>query len=113
MTLVRAGRLRALGHTFPQRTALLPDMPAISESLPGFKYVAFSGFLTPRGVPKPILEKIRARVAQVVNAPEMREQFALQGAEPATGTAEEFRRFVQEELNETGKLVKAIGLKAE
>ena len=113
MTLVRAGRLRALGHTFPQRTPLLPDLPAISESLPGFKYLAFAGFLAPRGVPQPILEKIRVHVDKVVNTPEMREQFALQGAEPATGTPEEFRRAVREELVAAGKLVKAIGLKVE
>ena len=113
MTLVRAGRLRALGHTFPQRTPLLPDMPALAEALPGFKYVAISGFLAPRGVPKAILDKIRVTVDRIVNTPEAREQFAMQGSEPATGTPAEFRRFVQEEFVETGKLVKAIGLKAE
>lgn len=113
MSLVRTGRLRALGHTWPQRTPLLPDVPAIAESLPGFKHVAFSGFLAPRGVARPILEKIRAHVDKIVNTPETREQFALQGAEPATGTPEEFRRAVREELLEMGKLVKAIGLKAE
>jgi putative tricarboxylic transport membrane protein len=113
MTLVRGGRLRALGHTLPQRTPLLPDMPSISETLPGFRYVGFSGLLAPKGVPKSILEKIRTSVGRIVNMPEMREQFALQGAEPATGTADEFRRAVYEELVESGKLVKAIGLKAE
>jgi len=113
MTLVRAGRLRALGHTLPQRTPLLPDIPPIAESLPGFRHVTFSGLLAPRGVPRPILDKIRANVDRVVNTPEMREQFALQGVEPATGTSDEFRRAVQEELIEAGKLVKVIGLKAE
>jgi len=113
MSHVRAGRLRALGHSLPQRTPLLPDIPAIAESVPGFKYVAFSGFLAPKGVPRPVLQKIHATMARVVATPEMREQLALQGAEPATGTPEEFRKAVYEELIETGKLVKAIGLKSE
>ena len=113
MSLIRAGRLRALGHSLPQRSPLLGDMPAIAETVPGFQYVAFSGLLAPKGVPKPILEKIRAHVAKVVGTPEMREQFALQGAEPALGTADEFRKAVQQELVEMGALVKAIGLKAE
>ena len=113
MSHVRAGRLRALGHTLPQRSPLMGDMPAIAETLPGFKYIAFSGFLAPKGTPKPIMQKIGATIAKVVNTPEMREQLALQGAEPATGTSEEFRKAVQQELIETGKLVKAIGLKAE
>jgi tripartite-type tricarboxylate transporter receptor subunit TctC len=113
MTLVRSGRLRALAHTFPQRSPLLGDLPAIAETIPGFKYIAFSGFLAPRGVPQPILEKIRTTVDKIVNTPEMREQLAAQGAEPASGTPEEFRRAVQEEFIEAGKLVKIIGLKAE
>ena len=81
--------------------------------MPGFRYVAFSGFLAPKGVPKPILQKLNATMARVVSTPEMREQLALQGAEPAVGTPAEFRKAVQEEFVETGKLVKAIGLKSE
>jgi tripartite-type tricarboxylate transporter receptor subunit TctC len=113
MSLIRAGRLRALGHSLPQRSPLFPDIPPIGETVPGFKYVALSGFLAPKGVPKPILDKIRITMARVVGTPEVREQFAQQGAEPATGTPEEFRRAVQDELNEVGKLVKVIGLKVE
>jgi tripartite-type tricarboxylate transporter receptor subunit TctC len=113
MTLVRAGRLRALGHSLPQRTPLLPDIPAISESLPGFKHVAFSGFLAPRGVPKAILDKVRVTVDRIVSSPETREQLALQGAEPATGSPEEFRKAIRDELVEAGKLVKVLGLKDE
>lgn len=67
---------------------------------------------------KELVEYARAKqgkvnMARVVSTPEMREQLALQGAEPATGTPEEFRRAVQEELAEMGKLVKVIGLKAD
>lgn len=113
MSLIRAGRLRALGHSLPQRSPLFPDIPPIGETVPGFKYVAFSGFLAPKGVPQPILDKLRTNMARVVASSEIREQFALQGAEPATGTPEQFRKAVQEKLNEVGKLVKAIGLKAE
>jgi tripartite-type tricarboxylate transporter receptor subunit TctC len=113
MSHVRAGRLRALGHTLPNRTPLLPDIPAIAETLPGFQYVAFSGFLAPKGTPTAVMRKIHATMAHVVSTPEMKEQLALQGAEPATGTPEAFRKAVQEELIETGKLVKAIGLTAD
>jgi len=113
MSLIRAGRLRALGHSLPQRSPLFPDIPPIGETVPGFKYVAISGFLAPKGVPKPILDKLRITMERVVATQEVREQFAQQGAEPATGTPEEFRRAVQEELNEVGKLVKIIGLKVD
>ncbi|HXF66325.1 MAG TPA: tripartite tricarboxylate transporter substrate binding protein [Burkholderiales bacterium] len=113
MSHVRAGRLRALGHSLPQRSPLYGDLPAIAETVPGFKYVAFSGFLAPKGVPRPILDRIRAHMAKALASPEMREALAAQGAEPASGTPEEFRRAIQEELVEMGRLVKAIGLKVE
>ena len=113
MSLIRAGRLRALGHSLPQRSPLFPGIPPIGETVPGFKYVAFSGLLAPKGVPKPLLDKIRVTMERVVATPEVREQFAQQGAEPATGTPEEFRKAVQEELAEMGKLVKIIGLKVD
>jgi tripartite-type tricarboxylate transporter receptor subunit TctC len=113
MSHVRAGRLRALGHSLPQRSPLYGDLPAIAETVPGFKYVAFSGLLAPKGAPRPILDKIRAHMEKVVNSAAMRQQLALQGAEPATGTPEAFRSAIAEELAEMGKLVKAIGLKVE
>jgi tripartite-type tricarboxylate transporter receptor subunit TctC len=113
MSHVRAGRLRAIGHTLPQRSPLMGDIPAIAETLPGFKYIAFSGFLAPRGTPKSIVQKINATMARVASTPEMKEQLALQGAEPATGTPEEFRKAIRDEIVETGKLVKVIGLKDE
>lgn len=109
----RAGRLRGLGHTLPQRSPLMGDLPAIAETLPGFQYVAFTGLLAPKGVPRPILEKIRLNVDRLVKSPEVQELFRLQGVEPASGTPEEFRRAIQEELVETGKLIKTIGLKAD
>ena len=109
----RSGRLRGLGHTLPQRSALMGDLPPIAESLPGFEYTGFTGFLAPKGVPRPILEKIRTNVERLVNSPEVRQLFAAQGVEPATGTPAEFRKAIEAELIETGQLVKAIGLKAE
>jgi tripartite-type tricarboxylate transporter receptor subunit TctC len=113
MSHVRAGRLRAIGHTLPQRSPLMGDIPAIAETLPGFQYIAFSGFLAPRGTPGPIVQKINATMARVVATPEMKEQLALQGAEPATGTPEEFRKAIRDEIIEAGKIVKVIGLKDE
>lgn len=113
MSHVRAGRLRAIGHTLPQRSPLMGDIPAIAETLPGFKYIAFSGFLAPKGTPRAVIQKINATMAKVVSTPEMREQLAFQGAEAATGTPDEFRKAIADEIVETGKLVRAIGLKAE
>jgi len=113
VSIVKAGRLRALGHSLPQRSALLPDLPSISETLPGFKWSGWYGLTAPKGTPKPILDKLHAALVKVVSTPEAREQFAAQGAEVVTSTPEEFRKFVAQDIVEAGKVVKAIGLKAE
>ncbi len=113
MSLVKAGRVRALGHSLAQRSPLLGDMPAIAETVPGFKSVVLSGLLAPKGTSRAIIEKVNAAVLNVVNTREIRDQFAFQGAEVATSTPGEYRKAVQEEIAELGKAVKAAGLKAE
>ena len=112
-SLVKAGRLRALGHSLPQRTPLLGDTPAIAETLPGFKSAVVSGLLAPKGTPKTIIEKVRTAVNKVLNTQEVKDQLALQGAEVAMGTSEEHRKTMQQEITALGKAVKAAGLKAE
>jgi len=113
MSHIRAGRLRGIGHTLPTRSPLMGDIPPIAETLPGYKYIAFSGILAPKNTPKPVLQKLHATLAKAVGSAEMRDQLALQGAEPVTMAPEEFRKAIAEEIVETGKVVRAIGLKAD
>jgi tripartite-type tricarboxylate transporter receptor subunit TctC len=111
--LVKAGRLRAIGHTLPKRTALLGDMPAIAETVPGYDYGGWQGLLAPRATPKPILDRLRDGLIKAMNMPETRETLNRQGAEVVTNTPEEFLRFVQEEIRKFGPVVKAAGMKVE
>lgn len=111
--LVKAGRLRAIGHTLPKRTAMLGDMPAIAETVPGFEYGGWQGLLAPRGTPRPVLDKLRDGLMKAMNLQETREIMNRQGAEVMTNTPEEFLRFVQEEIKKFGPVVKAAGLKVE
>lgn len=111
--LVKAGRLRAIAHTLPKRTALLGDMPAIAETVPGYNYGGWQGLLAPRGTPKPILDKLRDALTKVMNLPEIRDALNKQGAEVVTNTPEEFRKFVEEEFKKFGPVIKMAGLKVE
>jgi len=113
MTLVRSGRLRALGHSLPHRSALLGDLPAIAETLPGFSYSGWYGLTAPKGTPKPILDKLRDAVLKVAATQAFRDQLAAQGAEAMTTAGAEFRKFVQDDIAQTARIVKAAGLKAE
>lgn len=111
--LVKAGRLRAIGHTLPKRSALLGDLPSIAETVPGYDYGGWQGLLAPRATPKPVLDKLREGLMKAMNQPETREIMNRQGAEVVTNTPEEFLRFVQEETRKFGPVIKAAGLKVE
>lgn len=113
MALIKGGRLRALAQSLPQRTPLLPDVPSIRETVPTFDYSGWNGLLAPKGTPKAILARLRAALLDVTNKPQLKEQFAAQGAQVVTNTPEEFRNFVQQEIQLAGKVVRAAGLKVE
>lgn len=111
--LLKAGRLRAIAHTLPRRSALLGDLPAIAETVPGYNYGGWQGLLAPRATPKPILDKLRDGLIKVMSLPEIRDALNKQGAEVVTNTPEEFFKFVQDELKNFGPVVKMAGLKVE
>ncbi len=113
MSFVRSGRLRALGHSLPQRSPLLGDIPPIAETIPGFDYSGWQGFMVPKGTPRPIIEKLRAAVIKTVNLPEIKELLASQATEVVTGTSQEFREVVRASMAKNALVVKAVGLKAE
>jgi len=113
MSLVKGGRLRALGHTFPKRTRVLGDLPAIAETIPGFDNIAETGLIAPRGTPRPILDKLRNTLVKVVNSAEVEALFAEQGVVVITSSAEEFRKITQRQFARNAELVRAVGLKAE
>ena len=113
MGLIKSGRLRALGQSLPQRTPLLPDVPSIKESIPKFNYSGWNGLLAPKGTPKTILVKLRAKLLEVAKKPQFIEQFSAQGAQVVTSTPEEFREFVRQEIESSGAVVRAAGLKVE
>ena len=112
-SLVKSGRLRAIGHSLPKRTPLLGDLPAVAESIAGYDYSGWNGLIAPRGTPKPILEKVRAALLKVMGQPDVRVAMTEQATEIATNTPEEFRRLVQNELSKYGEVVKAVGLKVD
>jgi tripartite-type tricarboxylate transporter receptor subunit TctC len=103
----KSGKLRALAHSLPERSALLPDIPTVNETIPGYTYSGWNGIAVPRGTPAPIVEKIRAALLKTVAMPEVKEAFGKQGAAVVTNSSEEFRKIVQSETEATAAVVKA------
>ncbi len=109
--LVKAGRLRALGHSLPRRTPLLGDLPAIAETIPGYDYSGWFGFIAPKGTPQPVREKLRGALLKVLARADIRDAFAEQASVIASNTPDEFRRMVLNEQAKYNEVVKAAGLK--
>jgi len=111
---IREGKLVALGVSTAKRSSALPNVPTIAESgLPGFDYNLWVGLWAPAGTPQDIVDKINADVAKVLAMPDVRERLAALGAEPMVMTSADFRKFMREEIDESAKVVKAAGIKAQ
>ena len=112
--LIKSGRLRPLGVTTPGRSALLPDVPPVSDTLPGYEASIFNGVLAPAATPRDIVARLHGEIVKLVQIPELRNQFAQQGVElKASPTPEHFTAFIKSEVARTAKLVKDAGIKPE
>jgi len=107
----KSGKLRAIAHSLPQRSDLLPDIPTVNETVAGYAYSGWNGLAVPKGTPPAIIAKIRAALMQTLAKPEVKEAFGKQGAEIVTNTPEEFKKMVRDEIQSTAAVVKAANLK--
>ena len=112
--LVNSGKLRALAVTSAKRASLTPSLPTLDESgLRGYDRTGWFGVLAPAGVPKDIIARLNGVMAKSLNTPEMKEWLSKQGFEPQTNTPEQFAAVIRNEIQQTAKLVKALGIKGE
>ncbi len=110
---IKGGRMRALAAT-NKRTELLPGLPAMSETLPGFALTSWNGVLAPAGTPKEIVARLNTELRAVLARPELRERLNVIGLEVmGSGTPEEFGSFLQIELDKWSKWVKDAGIQPE
>lgn len=108
---LREGRVRALGVTTVRRSSLLPEVPTIAEgSLADFDSTFWVGLWAPAATPPDVLDQISIAVARALAFEDLRERLARLGAEPMVMSRPQFARFVEEELREAARLVKAAGI---
>ena len=107
---VRAGKLKALGTSGKVRSTALPEVPTVSEAgVPGYEAVIWLGIMAPAGTPRPIVDRLNAEITRAVNAPEMREAWAKQGATAMSMTPDEFARFMRDDIEKWARIVKISG----
>lgn len=109
---IESGRLRALGVTTPKRAALIPDVPAIGEVVPGYQMFGWYSLVAPVGTPEPILNKVSADVVKAVKEPEFGEKLKVLGIDIVGGSRAALDEFRRSERKRITELVKASGVSA-
>ncbi len=110
---IKSGRARALGVTTPQRSSMLPGVPTVAETLPGFEMLSWFGLLAPAGTPAAIVSRLNAETAKVLLLADVKSVLTAQGFEVVSGSPEQFGDYIQREIEKITRLAKATGIKAE
>jgi tripartite-type tricarboxylate transporter receptor subunit TctC len=113
LPMIKSGKLRALGVTNPKRTPLLPDLPSISEFVPGFEYMLWQGLVAPAKTSPAILSKLNAEINKALNSSAIREQMAVLGNEPLGSSQKDFALFIGDQLEKMSEAVKLSGARPE
>ncbi len=108
---IRAGRLRALGVSTPARLALLPDVPPIGDTLPGFETSAFAGLSAPAGTPAAIVDRLNTAVGMALADPTLAARIVALGGVPMPMSPAEFGAFLAAETEKWGKVIRAANIK--
>jgi tripartite-type tricarboxylate transporter receptor subunit TctC len=106
---IRAGKLRALAVTSAKRNPAFPDLPAISETVPGFDVRSWFGLMGPAGLPRPVVDKLHAEMARIFAQPDVLQRIADMGAEAQVTDPAAFTAYVHQEIERWAKVVKASG----
>ena len=108
----RAGSVKALATTGKSRSMVLPNVPTMNEAgVQGYEAVIWLGLIAPKNTPAPIVARLNAEITKIVNRPEVRSEWAKQGASAMVMTPEEFGRYLNEDIAKWERIVKISGAK--
>jgi tripartite-type tricarboxylate transporter receptor subunit TctC len=110
---IKAGRLRALAVLGGKRSPLLPDVPTVSETVPGYELTNWFGMTVPAATPRDVINKVYADVSKVLQQADFREKIAGMGADVVGSTPDQFGAFMKSESAKWGKVIRIANIKAE
>ena len=110
---VRAGRVRAVAVTMDRRAAVLPDVPTIAETVPGYSVSTWYGAMVPAKTPREIVLKLSQAMLQALAQPDIKERLASLGAEIVASTPEQTAAFFKSELAKYTKVAQAAKIRAD
>jgi len=108
---VKAGQVRALGTSGKTRSTVLPDVPTVAETVPGYEATIWVGMVAPKGTPPAIVTRLNAEITKIVSRPDVRRDWAAQGAVAMTMTPDEFGKYISDDIVKWERIVKISGAK--
>lgn len=106
---IQSGSLRALGVTGAERSPVLPDVPPIAETLPGYEFNGWLGLVAPAGTPPEIIERLHQSTVTALAVPALREKLLAQAVQPVGSSPQEFSAFIKDQIVVLGKIVRSSG----
>ena len=114
LSQMRSGRLRGIAVTSSKRVDAAPEIPTVEESgLKGYVVILWHGVIGPKGLPKPILDRVNSELNKILQTKDMQDKLAAEGVSPAGGTPEQFNGLIQKEISTWRQVVQKAGIKAE
>ena len=110
---IKGGKVRALAVTTATRSALLPDLPTVADTVPGYEASGPFGLGAPKDTPPAVIEKLNKEINAVLADPKVKARLAELGSEPLTGTPAEIGRMLASESDKWAKVIKAANIKVE
>jgi len=110
MGLIQEGKLRPLAVSTLQRSTVLPDVPAVAETLPGFEVNGWYGLMAPAGTPKPVIETLNKNVTDILKQQDIVSRLHQGGMEPAPMTSDAYAQMLDQEIKRWAQAVKAAGI---
>ena len=109
---VKAGKVKALATTGATRSAVMPDVPTMSEAgVPGYEAVIWLGLMAPKGTPPAVVSRLNAEVTKIVGRPEVKAEWARQGATAMAMTPEAFTKYLNDDIVKWQRIVRVSGAK--
>jgi tripartite-type tricarboxylate transporter receptor subunit TctC len=109
----RAGKVRPIAVTSPERWFTAPDIPTVAETVPGFQAMSWHGVAFPAGTPPPIVDKLSLAIQRAMATAEMQEKYAAGGSKATAMTPQQFAAFIREDTERWAPVIRASGARVE
>jgi len=111
LPLAKSGRVRAIGITSKSRSELLPDVPTIAETVPGYEAGSWHGFFAPAGTPAPVVATLSTELRRAINTPQVRDKLTADGVNVVASTPDEFTAFLKTEIDKWAQIIRTANVK--